>query len=206
MAMSKTTCVSCRHAIDAAAKICPFCGANPTTGERIDTQSLMQEVFQPRTLSTSESVLEYARHRQGIVITLSIFGAFLAMAAFHQYAMMRNRTAVTAAPAVALTEIADLSNQPAEVAKVPMPQLGLQFDGHPQSMKTFIVEPNAVTPPEVLAAQQAAAQQAAAEQAAKAQALAAKQGGAPAPAAKPGVALPPAAPPATPQNPPAQRH
>jgi hypothetical protein len=167
MAMSKAICVSCRHAIDAAAKICPYCGANPSTGERIDTQALMQEVFQPRTLTTSESVLEYARHRQGIVIAASLFAAFLLMAAFHQYAMMRNRTAVTAAPAVPLTEVADLSNQPADTQKVPMPQLGLQFDGHPQTMRTFIVEPNAVTPPDVLAAQQAAAQQAAAEQAAK---------------------------------------
>jgi hypothetical protein len=183
MAMSKASCVNCRRAIDAAARICPFCGANPTTGERIDTQPLMQEVFQPRTLTTSESVYEYARHRQGIVIALSVFVAFLAMAAFHQYAMMRNRTAVTAAPAVALTEIADLSNQPAEVQKIPMPQLGLQFDGHPQTMRTFIVEPDAVTPPEVVAAQQAAAQQAAAEQAAKAQAQATKQA-APAPAAR----------------------
>ena len=36
--------------------------------------------------------------------------------------------------------------------------LEFQFDGHPQTMRTFVVEPGAVTPPEVVAAQQAAAQ------------------------------------------------
>src|SRR5688572_32140787 len=45
---------------------CPYCGANPATGERVDTQAILQEVFSPREMSTSESVLEYARQRQGV--------------------------------------------------------------------------------------------------------------------------------------------
>jgi hypothetical protein len=39
-----------------------------------------------------------------------------------------------------------------------MPDLKYAFDGHPQTMRTFVTEPGAVTPPEVLAAQPAAAQ------------------------------------------------
>lgn len=146
-------------------------------------------------------MLEFARHRQGIVIGLSILGAFLVMAAFHQYASMRNRTAVTAAPGVALTEIADLSNQPVENKQVPMPDIGFQFDGRPQSMRTFVVEPGAITPPDVIAAQQAAAQEAQAK-AASQQPAARPNAGAPAP---PAAVAPPAPPAAAPQVPP-QRH
>jgi hypothetical protein len=53
--MSKVTCVACRHQIDEAAKVCPYCGADPVTGQKMDTQAMLQEVFQPRRLSTSES-------------------------------------------------------------------------------------------------------------------------------------------------------
>ena len=143
--MSEGVCAACRRSIDAAAKLCPYCGANPTTGERIDTQAILQEVFSPRELSTSESVLEYARQRQGIVITVSVIVAFLVLAGIHQFATMRNAKAVTDAPAVPLTEIADspdrLISRP-----VPIPDLDFQYDGRPEAMRTYIVEKGAVAP------------------------------------------------------------
>jgi hypothetical protein len=184
--MSSAVCAACRHQIDAAAKICPYCGANPATGERIDTQALLQEVFQPRTVTKSESVLEYARQRQGVVITVSLLVAFLLLAGIHQIVMRRNLSAVSDAPAVPLTEVSDLANQKDDAAPMTMPDLDFQYDGRPQSMRTFVVESGAVTPPEVIAAQQAAQQAAAA-------AAAAKNGAAvpaPAGAARPGVPMP----------------
>ena len=152
--MSKVTCVACKHQIDEAAKICPYCGADPVTCHKIDTQAILQEVFQPRRLSTSESIVEYARHRQGLFIGATVVAAFLILAALHQLVTMRNNSAVSADPAVPLTEVADLS-QPEE-KPVPMPELKFQYDGQPKKMRTFVVEPGAVTPPEVIAAQQAA--------------------------------------------------
>ncbi|MCU1349986.1 MAG: hypothetical protein JWO56_3016, partial [Acidobacteria bacterium] len=101
--MNKVVCVNCRHQIDAAAKLCPYCGANPVTGERVDTQALLQEVFQAKQLSTGESVLEFARHRQGIVIGLSALAVFVLLGVLQQWANMRNRTAVANTPALALT-------------------------------------------------------------------------------------------------------
>jgi hypothetical protein len=164
--MNEVTCAACRHPIDAAAKICPYCGANPTTGEKaVDTQAVLQEVFKPREVSASESVLEYARQRQGIVVALTAIVAFLILAALHQLVTSRNAR-ISNAPAVALTEVADLSNQPEETKPLPIPELDFQTDGHPQRMQTFIVEQGAVTPPEVIAAQQAAAQETAQKQAA----------------------------------------
>ena len=155
--MSRAVCVACRHSIDAAAKLCPYCGANPATGERVDTQALLNEVFNPRTLTTSESVMEYARQRQGVVITLSALAALIILAALHQFVTMRNANAVTDAPAVPLTEITDVANKPEEVTPQQMPDLDFQYAGRPQAMRTYVVESGAVTPPEVIAAQQQAA-------------------------------------------------
>ena len=151
--MSEGVCAACRRSIDAAAKLCPYCGANPVTGERIDTQAILQEVFSPREMSTSESVLEYARQRQGVVIMISIVVAFLVLAGIHQFATMRNANAVTDAPAVPLTEIADSPDR--LVSKpIPIPDLDFQYDGRPEVMRTYIAEKGAVAPQAPLPAPQ----------------------------------------------------
>jgi hypothetical protein len=190
----KRECAACGHAIDAAARMCPYCGADPASGEKsIDTQQLLQEVFHPRPqLSTSESVLEYARHRQGIVILITLVVAFLILAGLHQFVTARNDRDVSNDPAVPLTEITDLSNQHDEAKQLPLPAMDYQHDGRAQTMRTYIIEPGAVTPPEVVAAQQAqaAAQQQAAAQKAAAQPQPARPGIAPPAAARPQVAQP----------------
>ena len=154
---SDAVCAACRHPIDASAKICPYCGANPSTGEKIvDTQAVLQEVFKAREVSKSESVLEFARQRQGIVVAIGVVIIFLIFAGLHQIVTARNARASNAA-AVPLTDVADLSNQPDETKPQQMPELNFQTDGRPQTMQTPIIEQGAVTPPEVIAAQQQAA-------------------------------------------------
>ena len=118
----------------------------------------MQEVFKPRRVTTSESVLEYARQRQGIVIAVTIAVLFLILTGLHQFVTARNESSVSGAPAVPLTEVTDLSNRPDETKPIPMPDMDFQYDGKPQAMRTFIVEPGAVTPPEVQAEEMAAKQ------------------------------------------------
>jgi hypothetical protein len=154
--MSKAVCVACRHTIDAAARLCPYCGANPQTGEKVDTQAILAEVFRPREVTTSESVLEYARHRQGAVIAIGIAVAFLTLAALHQFVTSWTAKGLTSGPAVPLTEITDLSNQAPETP-VPMPELNFQYEGQPQKLRTYIVEPGWITPAEVAGAQPGAA-------------------------------------------------
>jgi hypothetical protein len=144
--MSEGVCSACRRSIDAAAKLCPYCGANPVTGDRIDTQAILQEIFRPRELSTSESVIEYARQRQGVVITVSAIIGFLLLAGIHQFVTMRNARAVTDAPAVPLTEIADAPDQANTTKPVAIPDLDFQYDGRPQTMRTYIAEKGAVAP------------------------------------------------------------
>jgi hypothetical protein len=178
----RIACASCRHDIDAAAKLCPYCGADPRTGQKpVDTQAMLNEMFHPRETSASAGVFEFARQRQGVVVALAVLVAILILAGLHEYVTRRNARDVSAAAAIPLTEVTDLSNQSDENKPLPLPNLQFQFDGHPQTMRTFVVEPGAVTPPDVAAAQQAAAQTTAAP--APAQPATARP--APAPLAKP---------------------
>jgi hypothetical protein len=148
----RIACVACSHEIDAAAKLCPYCGADPRTGAKVDTESLLQEMFPPRRAVKPESVIEYARQRQGIVAVIGAFVVILLLAGLHQFVSRRN-AAVTAANAVPLTDVTDLNNQTDETKPQPMPELQFQYDGRPQTMRTLIVEPGAVPPPAVVAAQ-----------------------------------------------------
>lgn len=157
--MTEAVCRACAHHIDPSARICPYCGADPRSGEKVvDTQAMIQEVFRPREVSTSESVIEYARQRQGIVIGVSVVIIFLLLTLLHQFVTRRNAATVSDAPAVPLTEVTDLSNQAAGEGVVPLPEMDFQHDGRPQRMQTFIVEAGAITPPEVIAERQAAQQ------------------------------------------------
>lgn len=152
MSSTPGVCAACNRAIDAAAKLCPYCGANPQSGERLDTQALLQEVFRPREVSTSDSVIEYARQRQGVFIAVSVFVGFLVIAVIHQFVTKRNANVATDLPAVPLTEITDVTKKSEDMTPVPIPDLDFQYDGSPQRMRTFVVERGAVTPPEVVAA------------------------------------------------------
>lgn len=101
-------------------------------------------------MSTSESVLHYARQRQGVVIALSLLAAFLVLAGLHQFVTRRNATEVTDSPAVPLSELTDMTTGRDDARPVEMPPLDFQYEGRPEAMRTFIVEQGAVAPPEAL--------------------------------------------------------
>jgi len=143
--VTKIECAACRHRIDAAAKLCPYCGADPRTGERFDTQALLQEVFHSHPVTASESILEYARQRQGLVIALAIAAVVLLLAGVNSFLNHRNAAVASDAAAVPLTDVVDTTSTQ-EQQPAPMPPLQFQFDGHPQTMRTFVVEPGAVLP------------------------------------------------------------
>ncbi|HEU4521084.1 MAG TPA: zinc ribbon domain-containing protein [Thermoanaerobaculia bacterium] len=159
--MTEAVCSACGHHIDAAARLCPYCGADPRTGEKpIDTQAVIQEVFRPREISTSESVIEYARQRQGLVIGVAVVIIFLGLALLHQFVTRRNDATVSAAPAMPLTEVSDLSNQAGTSQTLPLPEMKFQHNGTAQKMRTMIVEAGAIAPPPPAQPQQPQQQQA----------------------------------------------
>ena len=147
--MSETdriVCVACSHEIDAAAKLCPYCGADPRSGAKSDTEAILQEMFPRRAEAKRDSVIDYARQRQGIVAVLGALVVVLLLVGLHAIVSRRNESAVNAAAAVPLTDVTDLSNQPNETKPQAMPDLQFQYDGRPQAMRTLIVEPGAVAP------------------------------------------------------------
>ncbi|HKB78993.1 MAG TPA: zinc ribbon domain-containing protein [Thermoanaerobaculia bacterium] len=147
--MDKTTCAACGHEIDAAARICPYCGADPQSGEKpIDTQAILQEEFRPRHTTAAQGILQYARQRQGLVIAGAIVVGLLLLAGLHQVMVQRNESAVSNAAAVPLTDVTDLNNQSQATQALPMPELKYQYDGNPQTMRTTVVEQGAVPPPQ----------------------------------------------------------
>jgi hypothetical protein len=148
-------CVACKHSIDDHAKICPYCGADPASGEKIDTQAAIEQVFHPKKLSAAGTVLDYARRRQGIVVGMVAVLVFLILAAVHSFVTTRNST-VSSGPAISLSEIADVANQKNDTQPAPMPELKYQFQGRGQTMQTFITEPDAIAPAPPQPAQQPA--------------------------------------------------
>lgn len=146
MSATQSVCTACNRTIDASAKLCPYCGANPSTGERLDTQALLQEVFRPREMTTTDNVMEYARQRQGVVIAISLFVGFLIIVGIHQFVTARNANVASDLPAVPLTELTDVTKKSDETTPVPMPKLDFQYDGTPKRMRTYIVEKGAVAP------------------------------------------------------------
>ena len=141
-------CAACRHDIDDAAKVCPFCGADPRSGEKIiDAQAMLSEVFKPKQTTRAGSLLDFARHRQGAVVAGAVIVGFLILAGLYQFAGRRNDTGIANGTGVPMTEVTDVSDQGDENKPLPMPPMQFQYDGRPQAMRTYIVEPGAAPPP-----------------------------------------------------------
>jgi hypothetical protein len=141
-------CVTCHHDIDDAAKVCAYCGSDPRTGEKIiDAQAMLSEVFKPKRTTRAASLLEFARQRQGTVVAAAVVVGFLLLAGLYQFAVRRNDTAIANGSGVPMTEVTDVSDQGDENKPMPMPEMQFQYDGHPQAMRTYIVEPGATPPP-----------------------------------------------------------
>lgn len=142
------TCVSCSRAIDSTSRLCPYCGANPVSGAKIDTTPLVESHFpRKQDMSAPESALEFFRHRQWMVITAVV--AILFSIAFFGHRMIREKNEATATevPAVPLTEVADLSGQSPGADRAPIPELPFQLEGNAKNARMLLVEPGAVAPP-----------------------------------------------------------
>lgn len=144
-------CVACRHSIDAGAKICPYCGADPDTGEKVDTKPLVEAHFPPRReRGATESMMSFLRQRQGVVVTVVVLACFLVLTVVHQLVVRRNDAQTNDVPAIPLTEIADLTRQSEKSAEAALPALDFSYDGNARTMQTFLIEPGAVPPPQAM--------------------------------------------------------
>jgi hypothetical protein len=142
------TCAACRHDIDDAAKICAYCGSDPRTGQKIiDAQAMLNEVFKPKRRTRTGSVLDFARQRQGAVVAAAVFVGLLMLTGLYQFAVQRNDRSIATGSGVPMTEVTDVLDRGDDNKPQPMPSLQFQYDGRPQAMRTYIVEPGAAPPP-----------------------------------------------------------
>lgn len=147
-ATTERTCVACRRGIDAAARLCPFCGADPESGARMDVKPIIESHFPPPPeISPLERVAHFFRTRQTLSLALLILAGAALLALAHQWIQQRNRIAVAPTPGVTLTEVADLSRQFEERKPVPVPELEFPWEGDAKRMQTFVLEPGAIAPP-----------------------------------------------------------
>jgi hypothetical protein len=143
---SKVDCASCGHAIDASAKLCPYCGADPQTGRKIDTAPIVQSHFPPKVeIPKRERVLEFVKLRQSLVLTALVLVVALLAMALHQV-ISRRDAAEADAPAMPLTELADRSNRAEGSAVLPLPEMEFETEGDIRTVRTLLMEPGAVAP------------------------------------------------------------
>jgi hypothetical protein len=143
--MDKKTCRSCQRSIDANAKVCPYCDAEPDSGQRSDSREAVETLFPPkREASFVERIVNTLRARQGIIVVAIVLGAFALLFAAHQFITARNEGLTAQIPAVPLTEVTDLSRQTPE--EIPLPELEYFIEGSARTMRTYLVEPGAVRP------------------------------------------------------------
>lgn len=148
MSNEKVPCAACGHDIDRTAKLCPFCGGNPVTGEKFDARPVLERHFSRKEkLTPTEGAVQFVRDRQTIVVTGVIAFMLVAVFGIHRFMQARNANAVTDVPAVPLTEVTDLSNQSGSERDAPLPDLDFEYEGNPKTMRTLLMEPGAVAPP-----------------------------------------------------------
>lgn len=146
--MKTIECRSCRRQIDELAKLCPYCGANPVTGEKIDPAPLLEKHFPKKAeLPARESILEFVRERQNIVVAVVVGTVFLLALGLHQVIVQRNAKTTSDIPAIPLTDLTDLSNAGAQNQQVAIPPLDFGYEGDSRTVRTLLMEPGAVAPP-----------------------------------------------------------
>ena len=147
--IEKIECRACGHSVDKQARICPYCAANPHTGEAERSRPPIEQLIQPKEqLSFFERASTTIRSRSGSFLAASIIlGVTLLIIA--STVVNERQRAVADVPPVPLTEVTDLSStRERDTEELELPELDFQYDGNPASMETFILEEGAVAPPQ----------------------------------------------------------
>lgn len=146
--MKTIECRSCRRQIDDLARLCPYCGADPVSGERFDPAPLLEKHFPKKAeLPARESILEFVRQRQAIVVGVVVASVFLLAFGLHQMIIRRNASTTSDVPAIPLTDLTDLSSTTAQNQRVAIPDLDFVHEGDARTVRTLLMEPGAVAPP-----------------------------------------------------------
>ncbi|MDX1584323.1 MAG: zinc ribbon domain-containing protein [Thermoanaerobaculia bacterium] len=143
----KITCNACGHQVDENARTCPYCGADPRSGER-EPKPPIDEILPGRQRpSFREKVTTFVRSRTGVVLAISIGIGVALLIAVSSWLDERHDRAATNARPIPLTEVTDLAADAAEQEPAPeMPDLDFEYGGDPDAMESFIIEEGAIPP------------------------------------------------------------
>ncbi|MBW3671268.1 MAG: zinc ribbon domain-containing protein [Acidobacteria bacterium] len=146
--IEKIECRACGHSVDSQARICPYCAANPHTGEAERSRPPIEKLIPPKPqLSFFERASTTIRSRSGSFLAASIILGVTLLIIVSTVVNERQR-AVADVPPVPLTEVTDLrATRERDSQELELPELNFQFDGNPASMENFILEEDAVAPP-----------------------------------------------------------
>jgi hypothetical protein len=143
--MKKIACAHCGHEIDAAARLCPFCGADPESGRKADTSRIVETHF-PRRDEKRGRARDFFRTRQSLLLSVLILVIAVVAIGLHQMVTSRALRSSTDAPAVPLTELTDISKRSQQEMAPSMPELEFSAEGDPRRVRTLLLEPGAVAP------------------------------------------------------------
>ncbi|MGA7615456.1 MAG: hypothetical protein WBX15_09765 [Thermoanaerobaculia bacterium] len=138
-------CAACGRSIDADAKICPFCGADAHTGEKIDTAAILREHFSTRKAPPRERFVDFFRHRQTVVMALVVLGIIGSLIVVHQI-ISRQQQDVRDIPAIPLSQLVETHEATPKTQPPPLPDVEFQYHGDEKDARTLITEPGAVAP------------------------------------------------------------
>lgn len=145
----KIACSACGRLVDPHARVCPYCAADPHSGQRVSSRPEIEELIPRRPVeSTTEKVLTTIRSRSGVVLTISITLGVVLLLIASNWVDQRQRTTAANVPSIPLTEITDLSATTEDERELELPDLEFGFYGNPSTMETFVLEQGAEQPAE----------------------------------------------------------
>lgn len=146
----RTSCRGCGREVDNHSRMCPYCGANPGSGEPAGGPRPEIEQILPRKpeLTASERISNAIRSRSGLVLAASMILGVAILIVASSWLNRQQASATADVPPVPLTEVTDLRTDDDEAAEtLEMPELTFEYAGDPQAMETFILEQGEVAPP-----------------------------------------------------------
>lgn len=141
----KIRCAACDHMVDPQARACPYCSADPRSGEKHRPAVPVDDLLSRK---KEESALRRAMHAirssESLLLPLSVGIGVLLLIALSTW-VTRHQSATTDVPAIPLSEVTSVQRTDQE-APMDLPDLQFQFDGNPSSMESLILEEGAVSP------------------------------------------------------------
>jgi hypothetical protein len=140
----KIRCAACDRLVDPQARACPYCSADPRTGEKLLPAVPVEDLLsRKKEESALRRALNAIRSSESLLLPLSVGLGVLLLIALSTW--VTRQSAATDVPAIPLSEVTSVQ-QTEQEAPMDLPDLQFQFDGNPSSMESLLLEEGAISP------------------------------------------------------------